>query len=397
MFHLDNNSGIDVMPAIKQTSSRLAKWFTEGDNQTPPSYPGADWFNIVQSELLNVLKDAGITPAKAELNQLSRSIKAMIDKNKTVIGDASLTTKGIVKLSSAIDSASEAEAATSLAVKKTYDYVSNVKNTAELARNIAVAAVKKGEEFHYYGYLGDKIINNLGASAQGVYFQNSYSEAYPERGYPIREAGALMVLRTEGDGNKGCAQIYTLYKSGRQFIRNYRGSETSGFWEPWVEQITTANINEYLPVGIPQPYPRATPPAGWLRCNGWQFDKNKYPKLAEAYPSGFLPELRGEFIRGWDDGRGVDAGRNILSWQDSAFQNITGQFIGASIHTSNGAPELTSTGVFKLERTLNANMTVNSTGWQDRAIYSFDTSRTNLTASETRTRSVAFLYIVKAE
>ena len=71
-----------------------------------------------------------------------------------------------------------------------------------------------------------------------------------------------------------------------------------------------------LPVGIPLPWPAATPPAGWLKCNGATFDKAKYPKLALAYPSGLLPDLRGEFIRGWDDGRGIDSGRSLLSFQE---------------------------------------------------------------------------------
>lgn len=71
-----------------------------------------------------------------------------------------------------------------------------------------------------------------------------------------------------------------------------------------------------LPVGIPLPWPAATAPAGWLKCNGAAFDKAKYPKLALAYPSGLLPDLRGEFIRGWDDGRGIDSGRSLLSFQE---------------------------------------------------------------------------------
>lgn len=87
MFHLDNNSGIDVMPVIKQTLSRLSKWFTEGDSQTPPSYPGADWFNIVQAELLNVLKEAGVEPNKSSLNQLSHSINVIIENSFKEIKD----------------------------------------------------------------------------------------------------------------------------------------------------------------------------------------------------------------------------------------------------------------------------------------------------------------------
>ncbi|EIC1998699.1 tail fiber protein [Escherichia coli] len=71
-----------------------------------------------------------------------------------------------------------------------------------------------------------------------------------------------------------------------------------------------------LPVGVPVPRPSVTPPTGWLKCNGAAFSAEEYPELAKAYPSGKLPDLRGEFIRGWDDGRGVDTGRAILSAQE---------------------------------------------------------------------------------
>ena len=68
-------------------------------------------------------------------------------------------------------------------------------------------------------------------------------------------------------------------------------------------------------VGIPLPFPLVDVPAGYLAMNGQQFDKTQYPKLALKYPSGQLPDLRGEFIRGWDNERGVDTGRDLLSTQ----------------------------------------------------------------------------------
>ncbi|ELY3812043.1 tail fiber protein [Cronobacter sakazakii] len=71
-----------------------------------------------------------------------------------------------------------------------------------------------------------------------------------------------------------------------------------------------------LPVGVPVPWPTATAPAGWLKCNGAAFTAAQYPKLALIYPGLKLPDLRGEFIRGWDDGRGVDSGRVLLSAQN---------------------------------------------------------------------------------
>ncbi|MBQ4792384.1 hypothetical protein F9U39_23530, partial [Pectobacterium versatile] len=89
---------------------------------------------------------------------------------------------------------------------------------------------------------------------------------------------------------------------------------------------TDINLPSDFPVGAPVPYPSATPPSGWIKCNGQSFNKSTYPQLAAAYPSGVLPDLRGEFVRGWDDGRGADAGRTLLSAQGDAIRNITGQF-----------------------------------------------------------------------
>ena len=69
------------------------------------------------------------------------------------------------------------------------------------------------------------------------------------------------------------------------------------------------------PTGSPIPWPAATPPSGYLVCNGQSFNTAAYPKLASVYPSGTLPDLRGVFIRGLDSGRGYDSGRAILSYE----------------------------------------------------------------------------------
>ncbi|MGV7960968.1 tail fiber protein [Photorhabdus tasmaniensis] len=81
-------------------------------------------------------------------------------------------------------------------------------------------------------------------------------------------------------------------------------------------RIKTANE---IPIGSPIPWPLPHPPIGYFTCNGSAFNKLQYPKLAEAYPDGRLPDLRGEFIRGWDDGRGVDSSRSLLSWQEGSY------------------------------------------------------------------------------
>ncbi|EHF1955878.1 phage tail protein [Klebsiella pneumoniae] len=82
-----------------------------------------------------------------------------------------------------------------------------------------------------------------------------------------------------------------------------------------------------LPVGVPVPWPSATPPTGWLKCNGAAFTASQYPKLALAYPALKLPDLRGEFIRGWDDGRGIDAGRTLLTAQADELRSHNHRFI----------------------------------------------------------------------
>ncbi|EQB4447037.1 pyocin knob domain-containing protein [Pluralibacter gergoviae] len=74
MFHLDNTSGVPEMPEPKDQQSITPKWFGESVEQGGISWPGADWFNIVQAELLNALSVAGISPQKDQFNQLGKAI-----------------------------------------------------------------------------------------------------------------------------------------------------------------------------------------------------------------------------------------------------------------------------------------------------------------------------------
>ncbi|EMX9246587.1 tail fiber protein [Escherichia coli] len=147
-----------------------------------------------------------------------------------------------------------------------------------------------------------------------------------------------------------------------------------------------------LPVGVPVPWPSETPPTGWLKCNGAPFSAEEYPKLAKAYPTNKLPDLRGEFLRGWDDGRGVDSGRALMSAQGDAIRNITGNF-GINV---NGLFSV-GTGVFDLAGKYLKQQISNITSSD--GIYSqieFDASRQIPTASENRPRNIAFNFIVRA-
>ncbi|GKW23495.1 hypothetical protein PEC311524_10890 [Pectobacterium carotovorum subsp. carotovorum] len=140
-------------------------------------------------------------------------------------------------------------------------------------------------------------------------------------------------------------------------------------------------------VGMPQLFPGAVAPAGWLKCNGQQFDTAQFPVLASRYPSGFLPDLRGEFVRGWDDGRGADAGRALLSAQGDAIRNIAGRFNpgGNGVH---GDSALFTAGPW--------GQASSSGAFSDSALITFDASKVVPTANENRPRNIAFNYIVRA-
>lgn len=78
MYYVDNSTGVSVMPAMKPVYSTDPTWFTEGDSEHQPTYPGPDTYNMIIAEMMNVLAAAGIVPKKDSLTQLSESIQAIV-------------------------------------------------------------------------------------------------------------------------------------------------------------------------------------------------------------------------------------------------------------------------------------------------------------------------------
>ncbi|WP_338134030.1 phage tail protein [Yersinia kristensenii] len=175
---------------------------------------------------------------------------------------------------------------------------------------------------------------------------------------------------------------------------------TAPFLAPKITPSDYSNFDErYEPalIGTPMPWPLTTAPAGYLKCNGASFNKTQYPKLALAYPSGVLPDLRGDVIRGWDDGRGIDPGRGILTEQGDAIRNITGAF---SLY---GAKELSTeypswaTGAFSVVGVVGKNNVAAGAGGVTIPQVNFSAASAGVpTANENRMRNVAFNYIVRA-
>lgn len=170
-------------------------------------------------------------------------------------------------------------------------------------------------------------------------------------------------------------------------------------------QTALANLDlgdgSALPVGVPVPWPSATPPTGWLKCNGAPFSAEEYPKLAKAYPKLKLPDLRGEFIRGWDDGRGVDSARLILSSQAASILEHNHEMSGWT------GDNLWANGVYSAGSSVFAvQLSVGDGGilysWQDGSGTTNDSKRMGRTdhvssgAGDGSPRNIAFNYIVRA-
>ncbi|EOT6112727.1 phage tail protein [Escherichia coli] len=137
-----------------------------------------------------------------------------------------------------------------------------------------------------------------------------------------------------------------------------------------------------LPVGVPVPWPSATPPTGWLKCNGAAFSAEEYPELAKVYPTNKLPDLRGEFIRGWDDGRGIDNGRALLSTQAALAGTITGYSNPVKVTTNeSGTPIMDF-------------VVLNGVPFNDDP--STVVKTIIVTPGDTRPRNIAFNFIVRA-
>ncbi|MSE90709.1 phage tail protein, partial [Escherichia coli] len=180
-------------------------------------------------------------------------------------------------------------------------------------------------------------------------------------------------------------------------LTNLSGKDVAGL-------LTYLGLGEgsALPVGVPVPWPSATPPTGWVKCNGAAFSAEEYPELAKAYPTNKLPDLRGEFIRGWDDGRGIDTGRSILSIQGYATEDHAHGLPSRSTIVTDATINFyfdeswvnSGTDIIKRGNTNDAGLPAPDYGTFK--TYKQSVAGLGAAASETRPRNIAFNYIVRA-
>ena len=147
---------------------------------------------------------------------------------------------------------------------------------------------------------------------------------------------------------------------------------------------------------MPIPYPKSSPPTGYLAMMGQAISKSTYPKLYALYGA-VLPDMRAYSVRGLDYGRGIDVGRSVLSQQEDAIQNIKGSLKAGSQYDRNTQfiDALVADGAFSVLAG-DKSYTGDASGWGQAWGTEFDASRVVRTSTETRMKNVAFLYIVKA-
>lgn len=180
----------------------------------------------------------------------------------------------------------------------------------------------------------------------------------------------------------------------------------------WKTLLEYLNMASGAPaIGIPFFWPLSAMPntvlPEWsnmvfLKFNGASFSSATYPKLALVYPSLVIPEARGEFLRIWDDGRGVDAGRALLSAQGDAIREITGRIYSrGGTTTSSGAISIAS-GAFSYDGAstgdTSATLTTVSSPVKQLEATTFSVAASGLpTANENRPRNIAFNFLVRAK
>ena len=166
-----------------------------------------------------------------------------------------------------------------------------------------------------------------------------------------------------------------------------------------LDVFSKAETRQMAPAGLVATFARSTAPTGWLKANGAAVSRTAYADLYAAIGTRFgagdgintfnLPDLRGEFPRYWDDGRGVDSGRTLGSSQGDAIRNITG-----SISMAGGGFFDGGSGVlYPTTTTDGQSVSGIKNGRSDD--FAFDASRTVPTANENRPRNISLLACIK--
>ncbi|EHJ4130115.1 phage tail protein [Escherichia fergusonii] len=279
-----------------------------------------------------------------------KAVKAAYDlaNGKYTAQDASTGRKGLVQLSSAINSESETLAATPKAVKTAYD-LANGKYTAKdattarkglvqlssatnsdsetlaatpkavkAANDNANGRVPSGRKVNGHALSSDiklspEDVNAFSLGCTGQYPSSDGGVPWNAKSglYNVMDGGASYIVAHFFSGVGSCRsfQLRADYKNRGLY---YRSSRDGYGFERGFEPVNA------FPVGAPIAWPSDTVPEGYAIMQGQSFDKAAYPLLAESYPSGVIPDMRGWTIKGKPA-----SGRAVLSQEQDGIKSHT--------------------------------------------------------------------------
>lgn len=407
---------------IDGAGATAQKTFTKGDpvQAIPATEVTASWLNAVQGELVKVIEQTGLTLNKADSTQLSKAI-AMIASRGDFYTDATPGVAGAYVLTPTFTGFAPTAYKLGMRLRfipsKTNTGASTVDVNGLGVKNIktqsgddpTAAALAAGEEYTLYydgiSFIQKHTVQKKSTKLPDDYQLQTWSDALvngmynvslsaPQAWLPI---GAYYIDVQRASQDLSTNQNRTIravaYGVGNKPNITYRSTCTNGVWTPFVEQAA-------LPVGSTIYTPGTVPPTGFLAANGALLSRTAYSALYSfAITSGNiadettwfatrsgsfswgdlattfrLPDLRGEFLRGLDDSRGLDAGRIEGSVQLHA--------IGAHAHTFSQA--------------INLSGRTPSSSYNTFSFSATGVSNTGVTGgTETRPRNVAVLTCIK--
>lgn len=347
--------------------------FTDGNVAagTPPTQLMGDWFNSVQREIINVLVKAGVAQSKNKDDQLAEAIDKLIgsagyqpsgdyatkDELKTGL-DSKLGTGAIVQYGGQTTNvAMSQKAVTDMGLTKLD------KNGGEMTGTLITPRVESNK------LTGDnkQILNASGAT---VYLGNTESVA---------------AVRLES--NNGAAYVTRGSEAFRIYHQGFKPSSSD------VGAISADMSYAFVPIGASVIWNTSAPiPPNFWANEGRSFSATEYPEAAKVMPDLRVPDDRGYAIRAADNGRGIDSGRTVGTYQQDAMRNLTGNVRSTGLATTSG---LVAEGVFARNETYKASDSQpGGTVWAGQG-FTLDISRQVPTADEFRMKNVAKILITR--